>query len=653
MMPRFAVAAVAALLAAPALAGPGRGPDPSLAAITPVAERLDVGLAGEMPADIARYVLANGARSASLSPDGRHVAVLSSLTGLRQLWIVPAGGGQPRQLSFGNGVTDWRWAPDGQSLVYAADNDGNEQEAFYRISTDGRRETRVVPAKDGAFRVMGDVLPDNRRIVFASTERNGLDYDVFIRDLHTGEQSLVHEGRYLWYPQPVSPDGRWLLLTEAVGADSDNLYLVDMARGGTRVVSTPRRRASHAAGGFAWLPDSSGFYFATNAGRDFAALARHDLASGRTEIVAEAPHDIQNVQLCGGGQYLLWTTNEDGVFRLHGRDLVRGELLIPPSVPEGVFALSCPAGSEVAVIHVNGWATPGDVYAWDLVAGRATTVWASNLAGLDPAGLVRPLSLRTKARDGVELQGLLYLPKAARNGGDAPPVVFDVHGGPTLQALADYRGYVQYLVNRGIAVFRPNVRGSRGFGHRYTTLDDRERRLDSIRDLVDLLAYLRSDGRVDASRAAVRGDSYGGYAVNAALSAYPGEFVAGVALYGVADWVTALEVASPALKAADRVEFGDIADPKWRDFYARISPIRQADRIRVPVLYSHGEQDPRIDIFETETMVRTLRGNGVEAPYIRFPDEGHGWRKLANQLFYYRREAEFLEEQLGMAGAAP
>ena len=52
-------------------------------------------------------------------------------------------------------------------------------------------------------------------------------------------------------------------------------------------------------------------------------------------------------------------------------------------------------------------------------------------------------------------------------------------------------------------------------------------------------------------------------------------------------------------------------------------------------------------------MVRTLRGNGVEAPYIRFPDEGHGWRKLANQLFYYRREAEFLEEQLGMAGAAP
>ena len=78
------------------------------------------------------------------------------------------------------------------------------------------------------------------------------------------------------------------------------------------------------------------------------------------------------------------------------------------------------------------------------------------------------------------------------------------------------------------------------------------------------------------------------------------------------------------------------------------SPIRQADRIRVPVLYSHGVRDPRIDIAETETMVRTLRSNGIAAPFIRLLDEGHGWRKLSNRLFYYRRQAEFLEEQLGI-----
>jgi dipeptidyl aminopeptidase/acylaminoacyl peptidase len=178
------------------------------------------------------------------------------------------------------------------------------------------------------------------------------------------------------------------------------------------------------------------------------------------------------------------------------------------------------------------------------------------------------------------------------------------------------------------------------------TLDDRENRLDSVRDLVDMLAFLEADPRIDASRAAVRGGSYGGYMVNAVLAAHPDAFDAGVSLFGVADWVTALEVASPGLKASDRIEYGDITDPRWRDFYTENSPIRQADQIAVPVLYSHGVMDPRIDIYETEVMVETLRENGVRADFIRMPDEGHGWRKLENQLFYFRREAEFLEEML-------
>ena len=111
----------------------------------------------------------------------------------------------------------------------------------------------------------------------------------------------------------------------------------------------------------------------------------------------------------------------------------------------------------------------------------------------------------------------------------------------------------------------------------------------------------------------------------------------------VADWVTALEIASPALKASDRIEYGDIREQKWIDYYTENSPIRLADQIKVPVLYSHGVMDPRIDIYETEIMVKTLRANGIETPYIRIEDEGHGWRKLSNRLFYFRAEADFLE----------
>jgi len=191
------------------------------------------------------------------------------------------------------------------------------------------------------------------------------------------------------------------------------------------------------------------------------------------------------------------------------------------------------------------------------------------------------------------------------------------------------------------------VRGSTGFGGTYATLDDRKKQLDSVRDLVDILAYFEEDGRVDADYAALMGGSYGGYMVNAVLATYPEAFIVGVSLFGVADWVTALEVASSALKASDQIEYGDIEQAEWKAFYTENSPIRQADNIRVPVLFSHGVMDPRIDIAETEVMVKTLRKNCIEAPFIRIPDEGHGWWKLSNQLFYNRRQAEFLLEQWG------
>jgi dipeptidyl aminopeptidase/acylaminoacyl peptidase len=131
------------------------------------------------------------------------------------------------------------------------------------------------------------------------------------------------------------------------------------------------------------------------------------------------------------------------------------------------------------------------------------------------------------------------------------------------------------------------------------------------------------------------------------LADYPDAFDAGVALFGVGDWVTALEVASPGLKASDIIEYGDITDPAWRAFYEEISPIAKADNIRVPVLYSHGAMDPRIDVHETEVMVRALRDNGIRADYVLIPDEGHGWRKLSNRLYYERVQADFLEEVLG------
>lgn len=627
--------------------------DDILEYISPESETVAVGLAGETPANIARYLMASGAASARLSPDGSLVAYRSGVTGKNQIWIMPALGGQAQQLTFGNGVTFFEWLPvrmqgGAPQLVYGADNNGNEQESYFLIRADGSAEEEILPASEDGFRVFGGFSADGTQMSYASTERNGLDFDIYVKQLNGGESNAprrVFEGQYGNFVRAVSPDGMMLIISDSVGEDSDNLYALNTQTGERTVLSQPTPRANHTDAGVTFVPGQNAIRYATNKGREFSALTEMDLDTGEEVTLFETDADVENVSICGAEERVtVFTTNHDGFSRLHV--LKDEEVKTVKSLREGVYALDCSQASDTLLVRISSHDRPGDIYTYDLESGDSARIFASNLAGLNPQSLVRPDSLKFPARDGVEVQGLLYLPKIQT--AEKPPVVFLVHGGPTAQSRPNYNGPLQYLLGRGIAVFQPNVRGSTGFGRTYTTLDDRENRLESIADLKDMLDYLALDGRVDTDRAAVAGGSYGGYAVNAVLAEYPDAFKAGVSLFGVADWVTALEVASPALKASDLIEYGDINDPKWREFYSNNSPINTADKIKVPVLFSHGAMDPRIDIAETETMVRALRENGVEATYIRIPDEGHGWRKLSNQLFYYRRQAKFLEKHLGV-----
>ncbi len=610
--------------------------------------------AGRLPYDIVRFLMVRSVRAPRLSPDGRRLAFIADITGVPQLWVVDAEGGWPRQLTFGRGVTFHRWLPDGSGLLYAADHDGNEKEAFHLISPDGLKERLVLP-HDGSFRAFGAFSPDGRRFVFSSTRRNGTDFDLYVADLETGGVRLVREGRFGWFAAAWQPGGDLVLVREIRGEDGNDLHLLDMATG--RLTTLFRPEVPSWYGDFAWDPDGRGFYLATDHERDFRGLAHYDPARGELRWIETPPHDVENVTLAGDGRWLAWTTNEGGWSRLHVRDLATGRDLTPPQeLPTGVFSLSGARRAARLAIRVSGPKVPGDAWVWDLETGRLHRATRATMAGIDPDSLVTPESVFFEARDGVRLHGLLYLPPApgpranGRTVATKPPVVVRVHGGPTGQARPSFRPVIQYLVGRSIAVLDLDFRGSTGFGKTFARLDNGRQRPRAVRDLVDALAFLARDGRVDATRAAVMGGSYGGFLVNAVLGMYPDAFRAGVSFVGVSDWVRALEEASPALKASDRLEYGDVTDPEWRAFFREISPITHADRIRAPMLVAHGVNDPRDPVAESDRLVRKVRARGVPVIYFRFPDEGHGVRRLANRVALYRAVARFLERELLAAG---
>ena len=616
----------------------------------PLPAPLNVGLAGAEPTDITRFLLAQGAISAAPSPDGKQLAFRWSVTGEPQLWVTPTEGGWPRQLTFGSGMTFFEWSPMGEHLLVGRDTEGDEREGYYLLSDDGRTEREVLPPSD-AFRQFGMFSPDGQRILYSSTERNGRDFDIYLADVTSGETRMVFRGEFGFFPLAWQPGGSLVLVSETRGEDANDVHLLDLEDG--RITPLFQPEVSAAFTDFQWLPDGSGFYYATNIDREFMALAYYSLAERAFTLLETPEYDIERPRLTRDGRFLSWLTNENGYSRLHATDLASGKQLAPPTLPAGVYDIAFATHAPVLSILIDGVTTPGDVYAWNLASGATSQPVRANLAGLDTQQFSTPRPLTYHARDGVTLHGLLYQPDPAKHPGKRPLVV-QVHGGPTSQSRPRFRRSEQHLVSQGIAVFSVNVRGSTGYGKTYARLDNQEKRLDSVRDLVDTVGFLSGEWLIDTHRAAVMGASYGGYMVNAVLGAYPGVFKAGVSAVGVSDWVRALQEASPALQASDRIEYGDIREERWQAFYAENSPIHQAKNIDVPMLFSHGANDPRDPVTESDRMVREVRSHGVEVRYLRFPDEGHQIRKLENRVAYHSAVAEFLTQNLAApANASP
>jgi dipeptidyl aminopeptidase/acylaminoacyl peptidase len=642
----------ALLLAVRALGAQTPAPPPPAPEDVPQPVAGAVALAGADRPDVTRFLNVRRVTDLSLAPDGARLAFTTATTGQPQLWAAAAPGADggaraPRQLTFlESSVTFQEWAPDGAWIAYGADRGGDEREGFYLVSADGHRERELLPPSE-AFRAWGGWSPDGRRIAYASTERNGTDFDTFVlavaADGTPGAPRRVLQGTGGLYPVRWRPDGGALVLSQTRGEADNDVYLLDVASGRLDTLFAPKDAASY--GGFAWTPDGRGFYVATNQDRDLAGLAFYDVRARRLRWIATPAAEVDDVDLSRDGRWLAWTTNENGYSRLHLRDLTTGRDVAPRGLPDGVYGVRFAPRAPVLGVSVAGPQVAGDAWLLDPRTGTARRATESATGGLDPKRWVAPRAVSFRSHDGETIHGLLYLPGGAA-GGPKPPVLVGVHGGPSSQARPTYSAPFQYLLTRGIAVLDLNFRGSTGYGKRFTRLDNGRLRPNAVKDMSAALDWLATTGDVDATRAAVMGGSYGGYMTFAALTQLPDRFRAGVGFVGVSNWVTALQGASPQLKASDRIEYGNVDDPQDRAFFTELSPITHVKNVRAPLMVLHGANDPRDPVTEADQLVTAIRAQGGRVEYLRFPDEGHQIRKLSNRVIAYRRIAGFLEDRL-------
>jgi dipeptidyl aminopeptidase/acylaminoacyl peptidase len=593
----------------------------------------------ELPYEFARYLKIRGAWGASWSPDGRRLAFLTEITGVPQVWEVPAEGASPawpEQLTFyEERISSVEYSPTEEKILFGMDVGGNERTQLFVL--ENGEVTDLTRAPD-AIHYSGGFSPDGGRVAYTATRRNGTDFDVYVQGLDA-EPEMVWEVAGYHTVSDWAPDGSALIVSRHHSNLDNDLYRLDLETGEATLL-TPHEGEARFQGARV-TPGEAGrsAYLATDRDGDFMRLARLDLATLELTYLTPDDWDVEGVDLSRDGRYLLASRNVEGYSDLL---LFSGEGSRVPDldVPEGIvggFEFS-PDSRRLAFMLVGPTRNP-DVWVLDLPDGEPRRVTRSSTAGIPRSTFRRPELVRFPSFDGREIPALFYQPEA-----ENAPVVVNVHGGPESQSRPTFAPVTQYLLDRGYAVFFPNVRGSTGYGKDYTHLDDVELRMDSVRDLAHAAEWLRERGH---ERIGVMGGSYGGFMVLAALTEYPEQWTAGVDIVGIANLVTFLENTGSYRRALREPEYGSIE--KNREFLESISPIHKAEVIRAPLMVIHGKNDPRVPVGEAEQIVERVQNNGGQVEYLLYEDEGHGLAKLGNRLDAYPKIAAFLDEHLADA----
>jgi dienelactone hydrolase len=344
---------------------------------------------------------------------------------------------------------------------------------------------------------------------------------------------------------------------------------------------------------------------------------------------------------------LLW--NIDGASELQILEYKDNTLAEPIPLP-GIVAseLSISAGGSMLAMTVEGPSLPKTVELVDPRTGEWQRVDKEPSSGpVVAAGASGPTLHTITGRDGRTFAAWLHRPPPSV--GVIGALVY-LHGGPEGQSRPGYDEFFPDLLNAGIAVLTPNVRGSGGLGRSFMHADDKEKRFAAIDDVAECARFLVDSGLVDASRVACGGWSYGGYLTLAALAFHPTVWAAGVCICGMSDLTTFYRNTEPWIAAAAYPKYGHpVGD---RELLEELSPLRRVDALTAPLLVVHGGNDTNVPVSESEQIVAALQDLGRSVRYLVFDDDGHDIVKQENRAVLNSEMCEWLRTAFCAARAA-
>ncbi|MGB7522663.1 MAG: S9 family peptidase [Spirulinaceae cyanobacterium] len=597
---------------------------------------------------VERYTDFRSAVLASWHPHRKEMLISTRFGETSQVHQVKSPLGYRQQLTFfPERVSGASYHPtEGKSFVFSKDAGGNEFRQNYRydlgtgeitLLTDGESRNSA-----GVWSNAGDLMTYN------STRRNGTDVDLYVIDpANPDSDRLVAEVEGGgWFPLTWSPNDQQILSVEYISVNESYLWLFD-TQSGEKTLITPQEEEKVFYGSAVFSKDGKGLYVVTDKDSEFSRLAYLDLDTKEHTFLSQGiDWDVEDMALSEDGNLLAFITNEDGSSVLHLLDTTTQQKLPLPELPVGqIYSLNWHKNNQYLGFTLYSAQSTADAYALDVNTQKLTRWTKSETGTLNIDNFPQAELVRWSSFDQKTISGFLYRPPTKFTG--KRPVIIDIHGGPEGQYQPGFLGRQNYYLNElGVAIIFPNVRGSSGYGKTFLKLDNGFLREDSVKDIGALLNWIANQPDLDSDRILVSGGSYGGYMSLAVATKYSDRIRAAIDIVGISNFVSFLERTESYRRDLRRVEYGDERDPQMRQFLLDISPINNADKIKKPLFVVHGQNDPRVPVYETQQIAKTVKDNDVPVWYLVAKDEGHGFAKKKNRDYLFYATVMFIKEYL-------
>jgi dipeptidyl aminopeptidase/acylaminoacyl peptidase len=586
-----------------------------------------------------------------ISPGGTYYSFKAPYQSRMNLFVQKIGADTAVRLTSetDRDISGYFWPNDNQ-ILFLKDQGGDENWKLYGVNTDGSNLVCYTNF-DGVRTDIIDDLPEfPDLVIIGMNKRNPEVFDPYRLNLKTGEMEMLAENPGNIQGWIFDHEGKLRAATAIVdGINSQILYRETEKDEFKPVLTTSFKETVNPV---FFTFDNQDVYAISNLGRDKSAVVVFDIRNGKEkEILYENnDYDVDGLNY-SRKRHVLTTADYYGDKQgRHYFDPETQKLMTRLQELLGNYEIAITARTDDenrVMVRTYSDKSLGAYYLYDLSNDQLTKItdvspWINENEMAD----MTPVSFQSF--DGMIIHGYLTLPKGyTMETAKKLPVVVNPHGGPWARDYWGFNPEIQFLANRGYAVFQMNFRGSTGYGRAFWEASFKQWGKAMQNDVTDGTMWLVNQGIADKDRLAIYGASYGGYATLMGIVKEPELYSAAVDYVGVSNLFTFMNTIPPYWKPYLDMMYEMVGNPKADSLeMALTSPVLQVDKIKTPLFIAQGANDPRVNKAESDQMVEALKARGIVVEYMVKDNEGHGFYNEENRFDFYKAMEKFLAENL-------